>query len=160
MKKATESLPPMDELLKGEAFRSFRTLMDLMPQIVWVADSRAQAVYCNSAVFAFTGKKQAELIDKGWHAIIHSDDVDKLVEAWAASIAGKAESLLEFRTLSAAGDYEWFKMTRGPFGVLGFADLWFGVAENINASRVHEQLLEARVRERTAELERVNQELL
>lgn len=66
---------PHQQEIYNEA--SYRALIELSPQIVWISDAHGMITYTNQYWFDLTGLNLEETRNSGWTHVIHADDVEK-----------------------------------------------------------------------------------
>jgi PAS domain-containing protein len=64
----------------GEA--RFRTLAEVLPQIVWTAIPGKGVDYCNRRWFELTGFTEPQTLGWGWANALHADDRPVALENW------------------------------------------------------------------------------
>ncbi|AQR75514.1 PAS domain S-box protein [Sphingomonas sp. LM7] len=92
----------------------FRMIADSTPVAVWVTRLDRTRSFVNRAYVDFLGVPYDEALAFDWRAIIHPDDVGRLV---AESIAGEATLAafdLEGRYRNAQGQWRWLRSTSSP----------------------------------------------
>lgn len=157
----------------AEMFERYRFLADAMPQNVWTADASGRLDYVNRRWVEYTGIGPNAENRADWGSIVHPDDLAETTRRWAHSVATGEDYLMEHRLRDARGEYHWFlslaKARRDDDAVVQ----WVGSATNIDRQRKayaelaaaraklrrHADNLENEVRQRTARLEEVNDEL-
>ena len=136
-----------------------------MPQIVYTARADGWLEYCNQRWIDYTGLTVTQ--SQGWGSLvaIHPDDVDRFVQSWDHAMTNGNTCELEFRLKRASdGAYRWHLGRGIPMrDGMGRIIKWFGTSTDIDdhkraqhALEDSRQLLEARVRRRTLELEQSN----
>ena len=93
----------LEAALQGE--RDFRALAETIPVIVWTADPTGSVSWYNYRWYEYTGQTPDEAQSWGWQAVVHPDDLSRVMQEWPHSIAtgGRFES--EFRLRRASGAY-------------------------------------------------------
>ncbi len=86
----------------------FRTLADAIPQIVWAAKADGSVDYMNRAWFEYSGQSERQALADGWHAVMHPDDLERIVAEWQRCIETGESYDVEFRLRRADGAYRWF----------------------------------------------------
>ena len=153
------------DLRESEA--RYRSLVQAMAQIVWVADARGLVAGPVPAWQAYTGQSDAEVLGDGWVKALHPEDAEPALLAWRAAVEAGSSYGFEYRVRGSDGEYRWFAVRGVPVrGTDGSIREWVRVCTNIDERRRAEEEirrlnreLEARVRERTARLEASNREL-
>ncbi len=150
-----------------ESEKEFRTLAELVPQLVWMCTPDGLNIYFNQRWVDYTGLTLEESYGKGWNTPFHPDDKQAAWNAWNHAVATGETYRIECRLRAADGSYRWFLMRGVPLcDATGSIIKWFGTCTDIDdLKRAQEELhlskekLEQRVQERTAELLALNKEL-
>ena len=147
-----------------ESEARFRYMADHAPMLVWMSDASGHT-YFNRAWLAFTGEPAQ--LGQGWTAQIYPDDAQRYAQTYAAAFEARQPYELEYRLRRADGDYRWLldigrpRLTpEGEF--LGYIGSSVDIHDRKQAEAETQQLnelLERRVKERTAQLESANKEL-
>jgi PAS domain S-box-containing protein len=155
----TERRKVEEQLRESEALQ--RALIEGMPQLVWRADSSGAWTWVGPQWTAYTGQSVEASRGMGWLQAVHPADREAFLAAWR-SAASDGLLQADCRILHVgSGHYHWFQ-TRGMpvHGEAGRIIEWLGTSTDIDDQiRAREILaqsgaaLEARVAERTAELE-------
>lgn len=110
----------------------FRTVADLVPDLLWRSDADGRGQWFNRRWLDFTGQTMADAVGQGWLATLHPDDRPVLQQAFKA--ARQVE--LEQRVRSHEGGYRWFLLRLEPVhDQAGRVGQWFGAATDIDAQR-------------------------
>lgn len=110
----------------------FRLLADSMPQHVWTADPQGNLNYYNRSVFDYSGLTQEQIDKDGWLQIVHPDDREKNIAAWAESIATGKDFLFEHRFRKHNGEYRWQLSRAVPHrNTSGDIQVWVGTSTDI-----------------------------
>ncbi len=152
-------------LLESEG--AFRTLVELVPQLVWMCQPDGLNIYFNQRWVDYTGLTLEESYGRGWATPFHPDDREPAWGAWNRAVETGGTYRIECRLRAADGSYRWF-LTKGvPLrNPAGDIVKWFGTCTDIDdLKRAQQELrdlneeLEQRVQVRTAELVAANREL-
>ncbi len=155
----TEQKIVQDTLKQSES--NFRQLADLIPQIVWTAETNGYIDYYNKRWYEYTGLCEDEN-DKSWIPILHPDDVQVCIDTWYHSVKTGAPYHIEYRfkDKTKPESYRWFLGKALPIrNEDGEIFKWFGTCTDINDQKTITEKLEQLVRERAAELTARNREL-
>ena len=155
----TELITSMDFIKDSE--ERFRLLSDSMPQLVWtISKSREQNFY-NSFIFSYSGLKREDLKDVGLIQLIHPDDQQGNLDAWNRSMETGEDFIYEHRYRRHDGQYRWH-LSRGVAqrNASGEIERWVGSSMDIHEQKTIEEKLEKHVAVRTAELKKVNEQLI
>jgi PAS domain S-box-containing protein len=141
----------------------FRILSESMPGIVYRTDAAGRTTYVNPQYCDFTGLPEDSLLDSGWEATLHPDDVAQARARRDAALAGGHAYEFENRIRRSDGVYRWFLDRAVPLTDSdGIVSAWIGNSTDIDARRSAEAamananaILEQRVAERSAALDRI-----
>ena len=136
-----------------ESEERFRLIADSAPVPMWVTKLDRKRSFVNRAYVDFVGVTYEEAIDYDWRHIIHPDDAPRIQ---AESIAGEASLkrfVLEGRFRRGDGQWRWLRSVSQPrWGPGGDHIGFIGAAHDITDWKEAEEILEARVEARTADL--------
>ncbi len=144
-----------------------RALVQATAQVVWTTDAHGEVVEDIPTWREFTGQTRDEIIGSGWLEAIHPEDREKTAQLWKEAIGRKGLYSSEFRARRADGEYRLLQVRGVPiFEEDGTLREWMGTCTDVTEHRQaeedlqrHREHLEELVEERSAELERTNQEL-
>jgi len=142
--------------------RSLRFMADTMPQLVWTTRATPQGTLetFNRSWEIYTGLSEAQSAHNGWLGAIHPDDVARTQELWQQTKQSGTGTGGEYRLRRASdGMYRWHLwQTRPEHDAAGRVIGWVGTSTDIHDQREAAELLERTVLQRTAELERSEQQ--
>ncbi|MFM8320149.1 MAG: PAS domain S-box protein [Chloroflexota bacterium] len=145
-----------DEALRASEKR-FRELADSMPQLVWTAQPDGQVDYYNQRYREYAGIEPGQDGQVwNWAPVLHPDDRQATVDAWAKALSTGATYQAEHRVRMADGSYCWH-LSRGipAFDEQGRVVRWYGTATNIHDQKQAEMELQTYARK----LEQSNRDL-
>ena len=143
-----------------ESNKELQFVMDVMPQIVWVTKPDGYHDVYNKKWFEYTGLTYEESKDTGWNEVVHPDDQARTWTLWKSSLETGAAYEIEYRLKRYDGQYRWFLGRALPLkDEKGAVLKWFGTCTDVHDQKKAAETLEARVRERTAELQHKNSEM-
>lgn len=144
-----------------ESELKFRTLADIMPQMVWITRPDGYNEYFNQRWYDYTGKTLAQSIGEGWQNILHPDDLARTIAVWQNCLQTGTSYNIEYRLRRSDGEYRWHLGKALPLHEQdGKIVKWFGSCTDIHDQKlVIEERAQALERERAAriELERASQ---
>jgi PAS domain S-box-containing protein len=131
-----------DKLRANE--RSLRELTETIPQMLWSADAGGAIDYCNQRVLEYTGLSSDQVRGSGWMKTVHQDDVQKMAQAWTASVSTGEPFQYEFRCMRAADHtYRWCIARALPLrGQNGCIIKWFGSVVDLHDWKEAQQALQ------------------
>lgn len=156
----------VDKAIKSDI--NIKMLTDLAPTIVSTRNSSGVLTYINNYWFEFTGCEPCAPADVNWACYIHPSDLDNVKLYLEQSLEMGLDYQTEFRLQRRDGEYRWFQVNSRPVtNAAGEITQWLAVSTIIqdlkeaqNEARLAHEELEAKVHERTAELEAANHQLL
>jgi PAS domain S-box-containing protein len=138
LERANEELARSRDTLRQSEAR-FRQLADAMPQVVWTARPDGTVDYYNERVHELSG---ARYVDGNWlwEAVLHPDDVQPTVEAWAHAVRTGQRYEIAHRVRRADGTLHWYLSRAVPVrDAAGRIIRWYGTATDIDAQKRAEQ---------------------
>jgi PAS domain S-box-containing protein len=141
-----------------ESEKKFRLLSDSMPQNIWTSNTEGHLNYFNKSVVEFSGLSLEEIAEKGWLDIVHPDDREENVRRWMHSITTGEDFLFEHRFRRYDGKYRWQLSRAIPQrDENGKIQMWVGTSTDIQDQKTSASELERQVKERTKELNMLNE---
>jgi PAS domain S-box-containing protein len=146
------------ELRESEA--RFRTMADHAPVMIWVTEADGRCVFLSKSWYEFTGQSVADGLGFGWLDVVHPEDRLRVEKAFREAVERREPFRAEYRLRRMDGSYRWALDTSAPRISEGAPPLgYIGSVIDITDRKAAEEAIQARVRERTAELEAANKEL-
>lgn len=127
------------EIRTAEALDHFRTLADLLPQLVWISDQAGRVHYFNSHI-----QKYAKAHNTGgawdWQALIHREDLPGTLAAWKASSDRHQDYNASHRVKMADGSFRWHLTRAVRIPRSAREDVrWFGTSADVHQLRETEE---------------------
>ncbi|HYE55507.1 MAG TPA: PAS domain-containing protein, partial [Chitinophagaceae bacterium] len=158
MLDVTELRKAEAEVISNIAQRKF--LAEAMPLIVWTSTPAGQLNFLNQEFERYTGLSVEEGLREGWEKIIHPEDGEMLDEEWNRALQQKKAFSFELRLRRHDGAYLWHLVQASPNKEQdGSISVWVGTFTDIHEQKMANEMLEYRVKERTRELQKINDEL-
>lgn len=161
------------ELQLRHSEQRYRTLMETIPQLIWVAEADGlYTTHVNQRWLDFTGKTLDAVVGQGWLSAVHPDDLAPMQANWMEAIASGSHYQAEMRLRRADGIYIWHLAKAEPTrDETGQVLQWFGTCTDISdrkqlelehqraewALQALNKTLETRIAERTASLAAANE---
>ncbi|MBD2437438.1 PAS domain S-box protein [Nostoc sp. FACHB-110] len=154
------------EMALEQSETRYRSLVVATSQAVWIADANGLPKEV-SLWSALTGQSPAEVEGWGWLNAVHPDDRALSQFLWNQASAWKSPYKLEHRVKVADGSYRFFAVRAVPIlNSQNEVQEWIGTHTDITERKLAEEALhqakaelEIKVQERTAELQKLNEEL-
>jgi two-component system CheB/CheR fusion protein len=155
-----------------ESESHFRQMADLMPSKISNGDIAGNVTYFNKNWLEFTGLDFEELREKGYHKIMHPEEVEEFGKRLEIALETGIDLEMEMRFLNKDGNYVWHLNIASPItDEKGDFQMWIGVSTDITEQittrnrnqetyKIHSNVLEEQVMQRTAELRGSNDALL
>ncbi len=136
----------------------YRFLANAIPQQVWTAGPDGQLDYVNRVVTEFFGRTAGEVIGDGWQAVVHPEDLSRVVTRWIASVRTGNPYEVEFRLRRSDGEYRWHigraVALQDPSGSV---QRWFGTNTDVDEQKRGEAERERLLAEAAAERARLRE---
>ncbi len=147
-----------DELQR--LFDEFKFVTDFMPQMVWATSPDGYHDFYNKRWYDYTGLSFEQTKGEGWNEVVHPDDQQRAWKVWKYSLDTGKPYEIEYRFKRYDGEYRWFLGRALPLrDETGKIVKWFGTCTDIHDQKLMNDILEAKVKERTEELQKANAEL-
>ena len=161
----TERRGAEESLRESEA--RFRSLADSAPVMIWMDDTDGRCSFVNRAYLDFFGTTADQVVGMAWAARVHPEDLETYIATYRLAWMEKADVHGEARFRRADGSWRQLRSDGVPrFNAdgtfLGYIGCTVDVTDIRRAEgelRLANDVLEARVAERTAELEAANARL-
>ena len=142
-----------EEALRQSEAR-FRTLAESLPQLVWTCLPDGRCDYLSPQWARYTGVPVEKQRGFGWLEQLDPDDRETAAAAWKRAVEKHTALDLEFRIRGTNGVHRWFKTRAVPLrDAEGFVAKWFATSTDIDDQKRTSEILEARVKERTVQLQ-------
>jgi PAS domain S-box-containing protein len=122
--------------------RKFREALETMPALAFIAMPDGQRTFVNSRWMEYTGLTEEQALGWGWQAVVHADDLSRVLKTWQDSLASGNPLEYEARLLRGKdGDYRWFQTRAVPVrDKRGKIVKWYGLINDIEDRKQAEQL--------------------
>ena len=109
-KKAPGSVSPAQPV-KSVSGGDPRSIVEQLPQAIWVADAHGAIIHCNQYWHKFSGLDLVQTAESGWFSILHPEDRPRAQAGWRKLITSGTPMHGEYRFLRARdGEYRWHLM--------------------------------------------------
>ena len=119
-----------------------RLVIDTIPAYVWSARPDGSIDFINQRLLEFLGRSMKDILGWDWGALVHSDDLARLVGEWQAAVATGEPLESEARLRRMDGNYRWLLIRNVPLrDKLGNIVSWYGTAIDIEERHRAEEAL-------------------
>ena len=126
-----------------ESEQRFRTIADMIPQMVWSTRPDGFHDYYNRQWYAYTGVPEGSTDGEAWNGMFHPDDQARAWARWRRSLETGEPYEIEYRLRHRSGDYRW---TLGRAQPIRDADgrvvRWMGTCTEIHEHKLAQEALE------------------
>jgi two-component system CheB/CheR fusion protein len=140
--------------------QEFQFVTDFMPQMVWSTKPDGFHDFYNKGWFDYTGLTYEQSVSEGWSTVLHPDDAERTWKIWQECLQTGINYEVEYRMKRYDGEYRWFLARAIPLkDEKGRILKWFGTCTDVHDQKMASDILEQKINERTAELQRANIDL-
>jgi PAS domain S-box-containing protein len=126
-----------------ESEQRFRTIADMIPQMVWSTLPDGFHDYYNRQWYAFTGVPEGSTDGEGWNGMFHPDDQARAWARWRYSLETGEPYEIEYRLRHRSGEYRWTLGRAQPIrDANGAIVRWMGTCTEIHERKLVQQALE------------------
>ena len=144
-----------------ESEKRFRTVADTAPVMIWMTNLSKESVFLNKCWSDFTGISIQQGLGRGWVSVVHPDDAQVTSDAFEAAYQSKSTYSSELRIRRKDGKYRWVQDHAVPrYDAEGTFLGYIGTSVDVHEQRDAKTELENKVKERTADLLEVNDQLI
>lgn len=112
---------------------SFKTIADSVPLMMWSARADGWIDWYNRRWYEYTGQTPTGAAGWGWQHVYHPDELTRITDAWAHSIATGEPFGTELRMRRADGTFRMFLVRAAPIcNRAGKISRWFGTNTDID----------------------------
>ncbi|AKK24926.2 bifunctional diguanylate cyclase/phosphodiesterase [Pandoraea oxalativorans] len=111
----------------------YRALVDLLPQVVWVADARGQVTEIGPTWSRLSGRAAEAAYGSGWESAVHAQDLPRVRRQWRTSVTSGAPLDVQCRVRAADGTFRWVRnRAAARRDARGRIVAWHGLLEDIH----------------------------
>lgn len=127
-----------------ETNEALRSLIESIPQIVWIAGNDGRVLDFNHRWEEFCGEASPE---DGWLPVVHPDDRERARERWVAAAGAGKPYEIEIRLRRDDGIYHWMLGRALPLhDTTGVVARWFGTFTDIEELKQAQERIGAQAR--------------
>jgi len=125
-----------------ESEQRFRTIADMIPQMVWSTLPDGYHDYYNRQWYAYTGVPEGSTDGEGWNGMFHPDDQARAWARWQFSLSTGAPYEIEYRLRHRTGEYRWVLGRAQPIrDANGAIVRWMGTCTEIHEQKLAQEAL-------------------
>jgi PAS domain S-box-containing protein len=144
--RTKEELRP--EEIESTSVVNLKSVIDTIPMTAWSTEADGFCDFCNKRWLDYAGVTLDQVQGWGWEAVIHPDDLDRLVKDWKSCLASGSPVNSEARMRRYDGVYRWFLFLGNPLrDKSGNIVKWFGTNVEIEDRKRAEEELKAKERD-------------
>jgi PAS domain S-box-containing protein len=148
------------ELALRESEATFRILADNIQNLAWMAEPDGRVFWFNQRFYEFTGAAPFQVTGGGWKVLCHPAHAERVTKKIGEFIAQRDPWEITFPIRDANYNFRWFLTRAFPVkDRTGNLLRWIITSTDIDEQKSLSEKLEALVKERTAELQRSNDDL-
>jgi PAS domain S-box-containing protein len=112
----------------------YRSLIEVIPQIVWINSAEGAADFYNQRWYDYTGLTWETSQGFGWQQVVHPDDLQPCLDRWREAVRAGGIFEIEYRLRrSSDGTYRWHLARALPLrNQAGEIIKWFGTGTDID----------------------------
>lgn len=123
--------------------RLYRTLVDTVPDVIWMAGNDGFVTYFNKAWRVLTGKGPEDSLGMQWLEDVHPDDREKVQAQWEDAIINEEPYTGECRFHGGDGSYKLVTFRGAPVrDASGWVLNWVGAYSDITARKKAEEAMQ------------------
>jgi len=127
-----------DTLRRSE--QRFRTLTDVVPQLIWSTDDTGKPAYFNRRWYVYTGLSFDQSTGMGWKEVLYPEEAEGIIRQWQDAVTGQKAFTAEYRLRREDGAFRWHIVRNVPlFDDDGVLSGWFGSATDIHELKALQQ---------------------
>lgn len=111
----------------------FKTMINSIPQIVFITNQASNVEFINKKWYEFTGLNPGD--EKNWQNIIHPDDLGRLLQEILRTYEARAPMEIEIRHRAKDGEYRWGLVRSLPMTDIKGNELRYGTCTDINDAK-------------------------
>ena len=106
------------------------------PTLLFTLDARGRVTFVNDRWSSVIGAPESELLETGWRAFVHPDEIERVQSLWPAHAKSAEPYKAQWRLLRADGTYRWIEIRAEAERLAdGSVGRWFGVGIDIDEQR-------------------------
>jgi diguanylate cyclase (GGDEF)-like protein/PAS domain S-box-containing protein len=130
------------ERILRESEEHYRSLIELHPQVPWVANTEGEVIEVGPTWVQLSGTSPESALGHGWENSVHPDDLGIILQQWQRSVTSAAPFDVECRIRVADDSYRWVRnRAAARQDVHGKTIKWYGLLEDVHERKTAEEAL-------------------
>ena len=130
---------------------TYAAVLDALPIVAFIANSHGVMTYLSRGWEQFTGTVAHEVLDLGYHVVVHPEDLARVVRTWDNARQAEAAYRDEYRLRRGDGSFRWVQSQAEPTRDADGAIVgWLGTLTDIDDLHRAEERLQRSVSDATA----------
>ncbi len=143
-----------------ESENQFSILANNIQNLAWIADADGWIYWYNQRWYDYTGTTLEEMKGWGWEKVHHPDHIERVVDFVSQAWKKNEPFEMTFPLRRTDGKFRWFLTQVFPVNdANGNILRWVGTNTDIEKQKTFSEQLEEKVKERTIQLNEVNENL-
>ncbi len=143
-----------------ESENQFSILANNIQNLAWIADADGWIYWYNQRWYDYTGTTLEEMKGWGWEKVHHPEHIERVVDFVSQAWKKNEPFEMTFPLRRADGKFRWFLTQVFPVNdANGNILRWVGTNTDIEKQKTFSEQLEEKVKERTIQLNEVNENL-
>jgi PAS domain S-box-containing protein len=131
---------PTAQAALQESEKRFRTMIDTIPQLAWMAYANGTRYWFNQRWYDYTGTTPEQMENSGWTNVHDPEVLPRVIERWTAAIASGEAFDMEFPLRGKDGQFRIFLARAEPLrDAAGRVVQWFGTNTDVHEQRLWEK---------------------
>ncbi len=119
-----------------ESQERFKSVVDLVPDLLWESNAQGERQWCNRRWLEYTGQTPEQALGTGWLDVIHPEDRQQTQAEFEKAIESGQPLQREHRIRAADGTYRWFlARALSRRNLAGQIVQWLGAVTDIQEQR-------------------------
>ncbi|MEO7559866.1 MAG: PAS domain S-box protein [Nitrosospira sp.] len=128
------------ELALRDSEERFRTIVNTIPQLAWIAEADGSRTWYNQRWYDYTGTTPEEMEGLGWQKVHDPEMLPEVMERWTNATAAEEVFDMEFPLRGADRQFRIFLTRAEPLkNAEGRVAQWFGTNTDVNEQRLGEK---------------------
>ncbi|MCJ8521462.1 diguanylate cyclase (GGDEF)-like protein/PAS domain S-box-containing protein [Pseudorhizobium tarimense] len=130
------------ERVLRESEEHYRSLVELHPQVPWVANAAGEVIEVGPTWSRLSGRAPEAAYGSGWETAVHPDDLPAVQQLWVASVTTGNSFDVECRICGPDGGFRWVRnRAAARRDEHGRVVRWYGLLEDVHERKSAEEAM-------------------